>query len=202
MGTIEDYWPHVTLIRPNATKSYSMVDLTGLHDYIILLGVESNPGGAEPSRFIALLDQSKNLLDHEVSSLLTEPMGVTTTEDGAVYTVGSGSSFPGIITTKHTIEGPPSGIHETAPPTNSLGMPSPVPAAEFVNFEYDIGNMNETTLEIYDPTSRLVTRLVDGIKAPGKYSARWDTREVANGVYLVRFRSGRHVGTRKIVVAK
>ncbi len=47
---------------------------------------------------------------------------------------------------------------------------------------------------------RLVTRLVEGSPAPGKHVAEWDTRDVAKGVYFVRFKSGNSYATRKIVI--
>jgi len=59
----------------------------------------------------------------------------------------------------------------------------------------------------FDVSGRLVTRLEQGVRDPGKYRAEWNGRDasgrsVASGVYLYRFAGNAASETRKMVLLK
>jgi len=76
----------------------------------------------------------------------------------------------------------------------------PNPATSVVSVDYDVAANTPTTLDIYDPAGRLVTRLVDGSPPVGRHVAKWNALDVPRGVYFVRFKSGTSVAARKLVI--
>ena len=65
----------------------------------------------------------------------------------------------------------------------------------------------DVTLRIYNVQGQLVRTLLDGPKAPGRYTAEWDSRNdagarVSSGVYFYELRAGGFVATGKMVLVK
>jgi type IX secretion system substrate protein len=121
--------------------------------------------------------------------------------EGGVYAVGSGP-LSGVILTKLLIN-LATGVAPQelkAPAVGRLGMPVPNPSTSSVRLDYEVTGTAPTAMEIYDPAGRMVTRLVDGTPAAGQHVAEWNARDVAKGVYFVRFKSGSAYATRKIVI--
>ena len=63
------------------------------------------------------------------------------------------------------------------------------------------------TVSVYDVNGRRIARLFDGVEGPGVHQVDWDaTNEsgdrVPTGLYLVRLRTDRGVGTQKVWVTK
>ena len=191
----------VELVRPNPAKSYDALQVAPSGSNIVMLGRETNIGGTFPKRIVLLFDENGALEDYDVEGNLPAPVSMAIGKDGGIYTVGAGGP-PGIVLTKLLIAGATGvpGAEAKAPTVSRLGLPSPNPASSSVRLEYEVAREGETALEIYDPAGRLVTRLVEGKRSPGQHVAEWDTRNVAKGVYLARFRAGSSYATRKIVV--
>lgn len=90
----------------------------------------------------------------------------------------------------------------------------PNPVRRTASLRYEIaprpadgaGSTAHTRLELYDVTGRLAATLFDGASAPGFHQLTWETgREksnVPNGVYLLRFHSGDHAETRRVVLLR
>ena len=62
-------------------------------------------------------------------------------------------------------------------------------------------------LAIYDLRGRLVSKLVDQDREPGRYQAHWDGRDdrgarVSSGIYLYRIEAGEFVSARKMVLVR
>jgi hypothetical protein len=192
IGSIgESFGLDVDLVRPSPTKSYEALQLGSVVGYVVMLGKETNVGGGSPKRIVLLFDENRVLQDTDVEGNLPSPVSMAIGEDGGIYTVGAGGP-PGIVLTKLLISGV-TGVpaaEAKAPTVSRLGLPSPNPATSSVRLEYDVAREGETTLEIYDPAGRLVTRLIEGRRPPGQHVAEWDTRNVAKGVYLARFKAG------------
>jgi hypothetical protein len=85
-----------------------------------------------------------------------------------------------------------------------LGQNAPNPFTSDTRIAYELGQAGAVRLEVYTPTGRLVTTLVDKYLEPGPYSAAWDGRDSAghaagSGVYYYQLdargmhRSGRMV---------
>jgi flagellar hook assembly protein FlgD len=69
----------------------------------------------------------------------------------------------------------------------------------------DIAALGRVQLAVYDVTGELVTTLMDGEYAAGRYEVTWGGRDnsglsVASGVYFCRLRVGSLSVTRKMVL--
>jgi hypothetical protein len=190
----------VDLVRPDATKSYDALVLAPTGAFLVLLGKQSNVGGSSPARVVVLFDQNRVIQDTDVEGNMPNPSGMVIGNDGAIYSVGSGPL--GVILTKLLITGA-TGVapqEQQAPAVSRLGMPVPNPSTSLVRLDYEVTGTAATTMEVYDPAGRMVTRLVEGTPAAGRHVAQWDAHDLAKGVYFVRFKSGTAFATRKIVV--
>jgi hypothetical protein len=58
------------------------------------------------------------------------------------------------------------------------------------------------TLQVFDLLGRNVATLVDGQKAPGEYTVRFDAGRLSSGTYVVRLQAGGQTRTRVIVLIR
>jgi hypothetical protein len=87
----------------------------------------------------------------------------------------------------------------------SLHQNAPNPVRSGTEITYEIAAAGRVTLEVYDVTGRAVRVIEAARKAPGRYVARWDGRNlagerVASGVYFYRITAGDFQATRKMIV--
>ena len=103
-----------------------------------------------------------------------------------------------------------SGVDDTPglPRTFALyqNVPNPFNPTTAIRFDVPAGGAR-VTLDVYDVTGRLVTRLVDGHQSGGRKSVTWDGhnrrgQRVASGVYFYRLKAGSFNATRKMVVVQ
>jgi hypothetical protein len=108
------------------------------------------------------------------------------------------------------IDTPPEGIREQAQWPNQgllvtrLYAPQPNPFRGIAAIRYTLAAQRQTTLQVDDPTGRVVRTLVNSVQTPGRYSVRWDGRDnhgrlLANGIYFCTLRAGDFSATRKLV---
>ena len=93
------------------------------------------------------------------------------------------------------------------PATTALGAFFPNPARDHLAIEYALHENAAVRLEIFDTAGRLVRALDDGVQVAGEHSVRWDARDtagrtVANGTYVLRFRAGGYVESRRLLVLR
>jgi Secretion system C-terminal sorting domain len=191
----------VDVLRPEANKTYDALGLAITGSYILMLGKQSNVGGSSPARVVVLFDGNRVFQDYDVEGNMTSPSSLVIGNDGGIYAVGGGP-LSGVILTKLLIH-VAAGIAPAelkAPAVGRLGMPVPNPSTSSVRLDYEVTGTAPTTMEIYDPAGRMVTRLVEGTPAAGRHVAQWDAHDVAKGVYFVRFKSGSSYATRKLVI--
>lgn len=100
------------------------------------------------------------------------------------------------------------GDAETPSGAVRLSPNHPNPFRETTTIAYTLAQAAQVLLVIYDLQGRLVRTLVDGPRAPGAYSVRWDGqgaegRPVADGVYVYRMHlDGTPVASRRMVLAR
>jgi hypothetical protein len=70
------------------------------------------------------------------------------------------------------------------------------------NFGYRVSVSSIVTLKVYDLLGREVAVLVNGQKAPGNYSVRWDAPGIAGGVYFCRMQAGGFLETIKLLLVR
>ena len=63
-------------------------------------------------------------------------------------------------------------------------------------------NVNSVKLTIYNVLGERVAELVNTSLIAGKYSYRWDARNVATGMYIYELRTDKFVSVRKMVLMK
>jgi hypothetical protein len=82
----------------------------------------------------------------------------------------------------------------------SQNYPNPFNPETVVN--YTLPAMGHVRMEVFDVTGRLVVRLVDEVQIPGRYSATWNARATASGVYFYRLKQGERVDVRPMILIK
>jgi hypothetical protein len=96
------------------------------------------------------------------------------------------------------------------PKTFSLSQNYPNPFNPSTTIQYDIPKVSGTIpvkINAYDIRGRLIRKLVDQEKEPGRYQVHWDggdeyRQQVSSGIYLYRIDAGEFVSTRKMVLVR
>jgi hypothetical protein len=88
-----------------------------------------------------------------------------------------------------------------------LAQNAPNPFNPKTTVAYEVPQVSEVTIRVYDVTGRLVTTLVDGTVEPGRYAATWDGRNdsgeaVGSGVYFCTMETPNYHATHKMTLLK
>ena len=94
-------------------------------------------------------------------------------------------------------EGPAS-----APPARMEIAARPSPARGRTVISYALPRTGDLSLVVYDATGRPVRTLAEGSRPAGRYTATWDAREAATGIYFLKLASGGSSISRKIVLTE
>ena len=79
----------------------------------------------------------------------------------------------------------------------------PNPASGYVNLTFVPAFTAKSSIEMYDVSGKLVVNIYNGEIEKGKpYQRRVNIEGLAAGVYLIRFRNGEFIETKKLVIAK
>ncbi|MDP6401902.1 MAG: FlgD immunoglobulin-like domain containing protein, partial [Candidatus Marinimicrobia bacterium] len=83
----------------------------------------------------------------------------------------------------------------------------PNPFNPITNIKYDIPEVADVHLEIYNVAGQRIRTLVQGQQEPGRYKVQWAAkndygRPVASGMYIYRIRAGDFVSVKKLVLMK
>ena len=113
-----------------------------------------------------------------------------------------------IIVPASLFVGTGTGVDEDVPQRFSLGaaVPNPFNPSTEIAFAVPAGGAH-VKLEVYDLAGRLVKRLVDEHRDPGRYTTVWRGddergRRTASGTYVYRLGAGDFTATRKMVLLK
>lgn len=91
---------------------------------------------------------------------------------------------------------------ETSPQEFKLAQNYPNPFNPSTMIEYSVANNEFVTLKVYDVLGQEIATLVNELKAPGKYSARFDASSLSTGIYIYRIQSESFNATRKMILQK
>lgn len=92
---------------------------------------------------------------------------------------------------------------EQAPPlTPFLHQNYPNPFNPTTEIRYQISEVGQVTLRVYDVLGREVATLVNEERESGTYQVRWDASGLVSGVYLYRLKVNGFVETKKMVLAR
>ena len=83
----------------------------------------------------------------------------------------------------------------------------PNPFNPVTNIVYDVAEVEEITLIIYDLNGKEVQTLANGVHAPGRYQVTWDSRDkfgdhVSSGMYIYQYKNNSQIITKKMIFMK
>lgn len=78
----------------------------------------------------------------------------------------------------------------------------PNPFNPITHIRYALPEASHVRLSVFDALGREVSRLVDEPQLPGIYTAMWDARAEASGVYFSRLTIGAYTETRKLLLMR
>jgi hypothetical protein len=78
----------------------------------------------------------------------------------------------------------------------------PNPFNPSTTISYALKETNHTSLEIFDILGNKIDTLIDEIKEPGFYTLRYDSKEIASGVYFYSIKSGDFFSTKKMIITR
>jgi hypothetical protein len=95
------------------------------------------------------------------------------------------------------------GIRVVEPPKSfALYQNKPNPVRTTAEIAYALPTDSKVTLRVYDAAGMLVETLVNNWKEAGVYTASWDARGIANGVYFYKLEAGKMSATRKLILMR
>jgi flagellar hook assembly protein FlgD len=78
----------------------------------------------------------------------------------------------------------------------------PNPFNPSTEIRFSLTRRAQVRLEVFDPTGRLVTTLLNRSLGAGEHTATWDGADYASGVYLYRLTVGDQSDSKKMVLVK
>jgi len=91
---------------------------------------------------------------------------------------------------------------ELNPENLRLGQNYPNPFNPTTTFQFSIVNSQLTIVKVYDLLGREVATLVNEVKGPGVYTARFDASSLTSGIYFYRLRTPEFVETKKMLLLR
>jgi hypothetical protein len=78
----------------------------------------------------------------------------------------------------------------------------PNPFNPATKIQYQIPDISQVTLRVYDILGREITTLVNEEKSTGTYEVNFDASELSNGIYFYKMQAGSFVETKKMILLK
>jgi len=78
----------------------------------------------------------------------------------------------------------------------------PNPFNNTSNFKFEIANLGDVKLLVYDITGRLVQTLVNEELQPGRYEITFDGSNLNSGIFFYRLIAGNRIFTKKMILLK
>lgn len=84
----------------------------------------------------------------------------------------------------------------------SLAVIGPNPFNPTTRFSYTLPNAADIRIDVYNIVGQKVATLASGPQAAGEYKVDFNARDLASGIYLVRFQTGKEVLIQKVTLIK
>jgi hypothetical protein len=102
------------------------------------------------------------------------------------------------------------GVEENQRAPVSFGLmqnyPNPFNPVTVIRYSVGVGQsfltVQPVSLKVYDMLGQVVATLVDGPKAPGEYSARWDASNAPSGMYFYQLKAESFSEVKKMILLK
>lgn len=82
----------------------------------------------------------------------------------------------------------------------SQNYPNPFNGQTVIN--YYVPKTSAVKIIVYDILGRIVAKLVDDIKPPGKYESRFNANDLSSGIYVYRITANNYSQTKKMLLLK
>ena len=148
---------------------------------------------------VTIADSDVVEFDSESGGFIAQGGGHTT----ATVTYGGLSTTLGFSVdagdgTGTDIEGGPSEVPEE--PALTAVFPNPFHSS--VTVRYDVSEVGQVRITLFDILGRQVARPVDSVMQPGRYQSIIDAQQLSSGIYFVRMETGNHRETRTITLLR
>ena len=84
----------------------------------------------------------------------------------------------------------------------SLEQNYPNPFNPLTKIKYQIPQLNNVSIKIYDILGKVVANLVNEEKPSGEYEVEFDGRDLPSGIYFYQLKAGSYIQTKKMVLLK
>lgn len=84
----------------------------------------------------------------------------------------------------------------------SLGQNYPNPFNPSTGISFNLPEVSNVTLAVFDVTGREVARLAQGSYSAGTHQVTWNAQDMASGIYFYRLEASNFTATRKMVLVK
>ena len=93
-------------------------------------------------------------------------------------------------------------INSSIPDEFSISQNFPNPFNPVTSITFDVPEVDDISITVYDLTGKEIINLVSGVYTPGSYIVDWDAFGVSSGMYIYRYTNGRDVISRKMLYLK
>ncbi|HEX2788718.1 MAG TPA: zinc-dependent metalloprotease [Ignavibacteria bacterium] len=93
-------------------------------------------------------------------------------------------------------------ISELIPDKFALYHNYPNPFNPTTNIKFDVPELSNVKISIYDINGREIATLVNNQMNPGSYTADWNATNISSGIYFYRMTTDKFVETRKMMLIK
>lgn len=84
----------------------------------------------------------------------------------------------------------------------NLNQNFPNPFNPVTTIKYDIINVQDVKVTIYDILGREIKTLVNEQQQPGSYTIKWDASDISSGVYFYQLKTKDYISTKKMIFLK
>jgi hypothetical protein len=141
-------------------------------------------GGAEDTVFVLYEDDS-------IAGFFIQTEGPATPNPVVVQKIPGGEIPHGV----------PGVAEHSAVPVQLATAAEPNPFGGRTHISYSLPRAGDVSLVVYDVAGRPVQTLASGRREAGRYTATWDAKNAASGVYFYTLTSGKASITRKLILA-
>lgn len=93
-------------------------------------------------------------------------------------------------------------INEPAPENYALRQNYPNPFNPETSIEYELKSTDHVRIFVFDALGREITVLVDEVKSAGKYTVKFNAKNLSSGVYFYKIQAGAFVQIKKMIMLK
>ncbi|MDD5071547.1 MAG: T9SS type A sorting domain-containing protein [Patescibacteria group bacterium] len=120
-----------------------------------------------------------------------------------IYLNKEGVNFQFLARVKFVVnEDEPTAVKEDALIPFSLNQNYPNPFDPATAISFNLGQGNNTRLEVFNSSGQGVATLIDGYLEAGHHSVSWNAAGLSAGIYFTRLRSGNFTATTKMTLLK